>query len=189
MPDSTPNAPRFLVLDFVRMAQHPSLVADGSAGKRGVVTSIRGYDDGSFRYVVSSTEDSNIDDVAGIYDEDLLTPTGERGAPERFALPAGFRVRDVATVSIDCPETDLAGRTVEITDGHVDDETGTAVLGVWCEQLGEAADLPVAFLTATGERLPPSPLGEPTGSIQVSGAGEFLGSSNYVLIDDLGHHL
>jgi hypothetical protein len=160
MADLNPPAPRFLILDFVRIAQHPSLVADGSAGKDGVVTGMRGYDDGSFRYKVSSIEDSNVDDMAGIYDEDMLTPTGKRSGLELFTLPAGFRVRDIATVLIACPDTDLAGRTVEITDGRVDEELGTPVLGVWCAELREAADLPIAFLRSTGERLPPSPLGE-----------------------------
>jgi hypothetical protein len=55
--------PLFLVLDIARMSQHPSLVADGSAGRRGVVTGIRGYGDGTFRYVVSSTQETNADNV------------------------------------------------------------------------------------------------------------------------------
>jgi hypothetical protein len=92
-------------------------------------------------------------------------------------------------VSIDCPDTDLAGRAVEITDGRVDELLGAPVLGVWCAELGEAADLAIAFLTPIGERLPLRPLGERMQSAQVSGQGEVLGTSSYLLIDDLDHHL
>jgi hypothetical protein len=86
VPESAPSAPRYLVLDIVRLAQHPNLVADGSAGRLGVVVCIRGYDDGSFRYVVSNTEDTDNADVTGIYYEEMLTATGEVCAPEVFAL-------------------------------------------------------------------------------------------------------
>ena len=199
--ESAPRTPRFLVLDIVRLAQHPNLVADGSAGRLGVVICIRGYDDGSFRYVVSNTEDTDDADVAGIYYEEMLTATGERCAPEMFALPAGFQVRDVAIVAIDCPRSrqgrwlgrarrhDFAGRTVVIRGNDYVDRHGRVVLGVWCEELGEYDSVPVTFLTRTGQRLPPRPLGERMESTRVSQEGKVLGTSSYRLIDDLDHYL
>jgi hypothetical protein len=201
VPESAPSMPRFLVLDIVRLAQHPNLVADGSAGKLGVVTCIRAYDDGSFRYVVSNTDDTDDSDVAGIYYEEMLAATGERCAPEMFALPAGFQVRDVAMVAIDCPRSPqgrwlgrarrhhFAGRTVVIRGNDYVDRHGRVVLGVWCEELAEYDLVPVSFLTRTGERLPPRPLGERTESTRVSQEGKVLGTSSYRLIDDLDHYL
>jgi hypothetical protein len=199
--ESAPSAPRFLVLDIVRLAQHPNLVADDSANRLGVVVCIRGYEDRSFRYVVSNTEDTDDADVAGIYYEEMLTATGKRCAREVFALPAGFQVRDVAMVSIDCPRSrqgrwlgrarrhHFAGRTVETSGNHSVDRHGRVVLGVWCEELNEYDSVPVAFLTRTGERLPPRPLGQRMESTRVSQEGTVLGTTSYWLIDDLDHYL
>jgi hypothetical protein len=180
---------RFSVLDIVLVPEHPRPVGDRSVGRRGLVTGIRGYDIGSVRYEVASMDDANVDDVAGIYDEDTLLPTGERGAVELFELPAGFRVREIATVSVDCPDADFSGRRVEISAGHDDDKTGTAVLGVWCEELGEGAYLPASYLTRTGGRLPPGARGRRVESAEVSRDGELLGSSSYVMLDEIDQYL
>ena len=63
-------------LDVVRIAHDPDLIADGSAGHDGVVDQVREMEDGTYRYVVASIHDADVDTGPGIYRQDQLVATG-----------------------------------------------------------------------------------------------------------------
>jgi hypothetical protein len=177
---------RLRVLDIVRLLDHPNLIADGSAGRLGIVSLVRQMDDGSFRYEVMNLFEEDLDLVPGIYDADMLAGTGDTASLEQVDfMPPGLHVRDLVTVGPDCDEPDLVGHTVLVDGGVSEDEHGHPLVGVWCEQLQEAFSIPPRFLTPTGVRLEPAPLGRRVTSTRVTEGGEAVGTSAYTVVDDL----
>jgi len=166
---------QFRVLDVVRISSHGSLVTAGVAGKEAVVTLIRDMDDGTYRYEVISRTREGDETVSGIYLSDDLAATGERASVEEVSfLPRGMRPGDVATVAIDYPEYELAGKRVELSATVTEDEEGGHLIGVWCPDIDEYLYLPGGVLHLTGEWLPPAPTGRRVGSLQVNEEGKVL---------------
>lgn len=180
--------PRFKVLDIVEIGNDPVLAAPGLSGRQAVVTQIRLYADGDVRYSVGSHTDD--DEVGGLYDEEDLHAVGERASIDRFRVPGPFRERELVVISADCDEPEIAGRRGEITSGYwAVDKHEELHLGVWVKELGLLYDVEARFLTATGERLPPPAAGRPAKSTRVSEDGDVLGTTGYVIIDDIERYL
>jgi hypothetical protein len=170
------EAPLHRVLDIVQ------LLDDDSA--RLIVTSIRRYGDGSYRYGLAGLDDSD-DERAGLYDEGQLLPTGECADLAPFAVPGALSHRDIVEVSSAYDDADVAGLTGEV-DGWQEPHGATPLLiSVWFAELGEVHLLPEDALTATGRRAAPVLPDRPASSVFVSGDGELLGQVDYVLVDDV----
>lgn len=164
------------------LLDHCTLAAPASAQPRLVVTQIRRYGDGRHVYGVV---DLDGEDHSGLYEADQLRPVGGRHDLAYFENPGPFKHRDIVMVSADCEDTEYAS-----LEGIVSDEEHDGLLSVWFDDLGELGCLPPSVLTATGRKDPPPvPEGNVTTSVLVSGDGEELGHSDYVLIDDLDFHL
>lgn len=179
-------APRFKILDIVIRD------ADDCAPDRGVVTEVREYPGHRFRYSIQFlTSDNNpipgdSDEImAAMCEEAELRGTGERAPLEIFALPGGFRVREVVRISEDYPDKDLGGRTGTIAG----DANSLGEIGVWVDDIGESICLYPRFLTATGDRLPAPHTGRAASSISVSVHGHVTGQSSFIVIDELYRYL
>jgi hypothetical protein len=182
------DEPRFAVLDVVEIADEAFLAEQGLSGRRAVVTSIRRYDDGHYKYSVGGFDHDP--EVGGIYPEECLLPTGERASAELFWIPGPFRARDVVQVAEDYEFGDAAGRRAVLTDAYSEDpETGEVLLCVCIEEVGEAFMVAPGQLSSTGERMPPEPRGRVAHSTAVSTDGEIRGSSSFVIIDEIDHYL
>jgi len=65
----------------------------------------------------------------------------------------------------------------------VDDHS--LVYAVWVPALHEAWDVEASFLTPTGRRLPAPDRGRPVKSLQVGVDGSLLGSTEYLVVEDV----
>ncbi len=187
MPDPI-TEPRHAVLDVVRIAEHPILAEQGLSGLLGVVFSIRRYPEGHYRYSVGSAIDDDDDPVPGIYSEERLLSTGQRGDVERFGPPAPFRLRDVVQISEQCQDGEVRGLT-GVIDGTYTPGTRAVAVGVWIEALAESVIVDIGQLTRTGERLPPPSLNREAASTRVGVDGAVLGRSIYLIVDDIDRYL
>jgi hypothetical protein len=178
--------PRFHVLDIVEIGDHPTLAKDGLVGLRGAVTQVRRYPGGRFQYGLGDVDHGV--EVGGLYDEENLLPTGQRATIDLFRLPGPFRVRDVVTISDTCDQAEIAGKTgvVEYCDWSDDGESGPAI---WVEELQLVFQVEPRFLSPTGERLSPPPLGRTATSTRVDVSGHVLGQVKYVIEDEIEHYL
>jgi hypothetical protein len=89
-------APRFQILQVVRIADHSDLASHGLAGQVGCITQIREYPGSVFRYSVRGLDPADDDDdgVSSLYAEQHLEPAGQTAPAELFALPGFPRGRD-----------------------------------------------------------------------------------------------
>ena len=180
---------RFKVLDVVEIGDAPEFVAQGLTGQRGVVTQVRAYVDGRIQYGLGAG-DGEADGVGGLFDEAHLNPTGERSTAEVFQVPGPFKVREIVTVLPGCRVAQLANRTAVVDGSYVDpDEDGELSLGIWIEELAEVFVVKPRFLVATGQRLPIPPAARQTTSTQVDPSGGVLGTTAYVIVDEIDRYL
>jgi hypothetical protein len=177
---------RFKILDVVQVGDHPVLAEAGLTGRRGAVTQIREYPGPRFRYSVCSLTGDDDDEVGGLYAEEDLEATAERASADLFALPGGFRVRQVVLVAAGCDDPDVAERT-GVIDGSY---TGDGGIGVQISDLGESVIIEPRFLTATDDRLPAPKVGpRAASSTQVSVEGRITGQTSYIVVDDVDRYL
>ena len=172
-----PEPPKFKVLDIVQTQDEPDM--------RGVITQVRRYPDGEFRYsVLPLTDDPNF--AAAVYPETWLSATGGRAPIDMFALPGGLREGDVVVVANECGDDEYAGRSAVVTAGV----TADGDVGFWIEELGESGTLPPRFLVPTGDRIQRQPF-EPreVGYTSVSEDGAVTGQGNYLILDNLSNYL
>ena len=180
--------PKFAVLDVVAIGDHAAPVEQGLSGRRAVITQIRRYDEGRYVYGVGGFEDDS--EVGGLYPEEWLRATGERASPDLFAVPGPFDVRDVVQIAADSEVREAAGRRAVLTDAYTEDpETGELLLCVWIDELGEVFTIAPAELSRTGERRPPRPRGRVAHSTAVGAAGEIIGASSFVIVDEIDQYL
>ena len=172
----------YRVFDVVELTDES---ADGS-GPRGplVVTEVREYPDGTYRYAVAAPDDE--DWVSTIYRADQLRPTGERVDAASFALPGRFAYREIVRVAADYPDPELAGQ-----EGQVDGwQSGPDAVSVWFEALGEGAFLEEGALTSLDRRAPrPEDLPRPVHRLvdwEGGGSTELLA---FVVLDELEAYL
>jgi hypothetical protein len=147
--------------------------------ERLAVMSVRRYGDGSYKYSVGAIHGGD-DDRAAIYREDQLIGTDKRAAPEEFASPGTFTVRDVVAVSHSHPDPEIAG----FEAGWSVDDDGV-VYAVWVPALHEAWDVKASFLIPTGRRLPAPDRARLVTSVQVGMDGSFLSSTEYLVVEDV----
>lgn len=176
--------PLFRILDIVQIGDPPVLVKAGLSGQRGTVTQIREHPGPRFRYCVRSLVDDD-EAVPGLYEEEDLLPTGERASTDLFALPGGFRIREIVQVSATCDNAEVAGRLGVVDGGY----TGEGGLGIWIEEIGETVVVQPRFLTATGDRMPAPSIRRHARSTQVSVDGQVTGHSSYTVVDDVERYL
>jgi hypothetical protein len=168
----------------VQIGDRPRLAAAGLTGQRGAITQIREHPGTRFRYSVRSLVDDD-DEIGGLYSEEDLLPTGERASPARFALPGGFRIREIVQVSATYEDPEIAGRTGVLDGTH----TGEGGIGVRIEELDESIIVHPRFLTPTGDRLPAPHVGRAASSTQLSVHGQIRGQASYVIVDEIGRQL
>lgn len=174
------------VLNIVRLADHPQLVANGAAGRLGIVSQVRQLDDGTVRYDVKHLHHEDLDIVPGIYDPEMLVYTGETATLEQANhMPAGLHARDYVVVHTDCHIPEIAGRTVLVDGGISEDDNGDPLVQVWSEELKEYFSAPPRFLTPTGERMPPPPVPRRVNSVRISRDGALLGTTTFTIVEDL----
>ncbi|GEM_PF-5686982 len=176
--------PRFKILDIVQIGDHPTLAAAGLTGQHGAIDQIREHPGPHFHYSVRSLVDDD-DEIGGLYSEENLLPTGDRASTDRFALPGGFRVREIVQVSADCEVPQVAGRT-GVVDGTY---TGDGGVGIRIEELDDSVIVQPRFLTPTGDRLPAPEAGRAGFSTQVTVDGQIRGQTTYIIVDDVDRYL
>jgi hypothetical protein len=176
--------PRFEILEIVQIGDQPRLAASGLTGQRGAITQIREHPGPRFRYSVRSLVDDD-DGIGGLYAEEDLLPTGERASPALFALPGGFRIREIVQVSATYEVPEVAGRT-GVVDGTY---TGEGGIGIRIEEFDESVTVDPRLLTPTGDRLPAPQAGRAASSIQVSADGQIRGQTTYTVVDEVSRHL
>ncbi|MEU7821354.1 hypothetical protein [Catellatospora sp. NPDC049133] len=180
---------RLRVLDVVEVRIPASRPADDlpEAPQRGTVTEVRQYPDGRYRCTVWSAGD----EVACLYDEELLVATGDRAALADFALPGPFRVRDEVTVLSGCGDPEISGRIGVVDGSHCEiGDPPSAAIGVWIEALGAGFAVRPQDLRATGKRMPASSAGPRRGSsTQVTPDGKIRGQSTYTIVESIKDEL
>ena len=99
--------PLFQLLDVVVITPSHQARTEDILGTRAIVTQVRHYADGRYRYAVAAADH---DEANGIWDEADLRPTGDKGSLELFQSPGRLRMRDVVVVEpADKEHAHLAG--------------------------------------------------------------------------------
>jgi hypothetical protein len=143
---------------------------------------LRRYGDRSYRYGVGAVARED-DDLAGLYGEEQLVPTGRRVGLEIFSAPGLFSARDVVVVSPSYPDREAAGEQGEVQGWSCDSEGVRYAVWVPSRELVWLVDQ--RALIATGRCVPSPDRTQPVTSLQVSQAGEVLGAEEYVIVEDI----
>ena len=107
-----------------------------------------------------------------------------------FQVPGPFKVREIVTVLPGCGVAQLANRTAVVDGSYVDpDEDGELSLGIWIEDLARVFVVKPRFLVATGQRLPIPPATRQATSTRVDASGGVLGTTAYVIVDEIDRYL
>jgi hypothetical protein len=161
------TSPRFHLLDVVTVA---------SAADRepfGAVTQVRRYDDGSYRYVVAPLDP---EDVATVFDESDLTPTGHRAKVSEFTMIGGFHYGEVVRIRNATALAEVAGKSGTVVGGAPKGETIAVSIA------DEVWSLLPTDLEATGQRVQRE-RPKRGSSLRVGRGGDLLGSDEYEVLE------